>query len=203
MGIAATGEFYFIGNNLALDFVNTLIVDENDEPLELLRSFDDLIGWVSASGIMEAERTSAAKGKLNGEQRAKLFERSLLLRSELRKMAAAVSEGKRVPTSAIEAVNEVLSEAKGHFELSSKSGGYVTEFTLLDKGRASFLIPIAQSAAKLLSDGELNLLRKCQRSACVLYFYDNSKRHGRRWCSMAACGNRAKAAAHYKRTRVK
>jgi predicted RNA-binding Zn ribbon-like protein len=200
---AAKDKFYFIGNNLALDFVNTLIVDDKDEPLELLRSFDDLIGWVSASGIMNADPTSAEKRKLNSEQRAILFERALHLRSELKKMAKAISEGRRVPTSAVEAINEVFSEVEGHFELSTTPTGYATNFRIDDRDPALIFMPIAESAAKLLGDGDLSLVRKCQRSACVLYFYDNSKRHGRRWCSMAACGNRAKVAAHYERTRTR
>lgn len=44
-------------------------------------------------------------------------------------------------------------------------------------------------------------LRKCAHGACVLYFYDVSKNGTRRWCSMAVCGNRAKASRHYTRTR--
>ena len=34
-----------------------------------------------------------------------------------------------------------------------------------------------------------------------LMFYDRSKSHARRWCSMAVCGNRAKATAHRVRDR--
>jgi predicted RNA-binding Zn ribbon-like protein len=32
-------------------------------------------------------------------------------------------------------------------------------------------------------------------------FYDRSKSHARRWCSMAVCGNCAKATAHRARDR--
>jgi predicted RNA-binding Zn ribbon-like protein len=37
----------------------------------------------------------------------------------------------------------------------------------------------------------------------VLFFYDTTKNHARRWCSMAFCGNRHKVAAHYRRLRGK
>ncbi|EHR61612.1 CGNR zinc finger domain-containing protein [Saccharomonospora cyanea] len=43
-------------------------------------------------------------------------------------------------------------------------------------------------------------IRACANSECVLYFYDTSKSGRRRWCSMAGCGNRAKAMRHYQRT---
>jgi len=32
-----------------------------------------------------------------------------------------------------------------------------------------------------------------------MWFYDRTKSHRRRWCSMALCGNRAKARAHRER----
>ncbi|HNJ42487.1 MAG TPA: CGNR zinc finger domain-containing protein [Acidobacteriota bacterium] len=35
----------------------------------------------------------------------------------------------------------------------------------------------------------------------MIYFYDTTKNHTWRWCSMSLCGNRAKAAAHYRRKR--
>jgi predicted RNA-binding Zn ribbon-like protein len=37
----------------------------------------------------------------------------------------------------------------------------------------------------------------------VLFFYDTTKNHARRWCSMAFCGNRHKVAAHYRRQQGK
>lgn len=191
-------RFYFIANNLALDFVNTLIVDEREEPLELLRSANDLMEWASVAGL-----DTRKAGRTSGGQDQDLFQRAICLRGELKRMAKAVSEGKRVPTSAIKAINDELSRAHGCFELSATPSGYSTAFRKDAESSPDLLMPIAESAARLLSEGDLNLVRKCQRSACVLYFYDNSKRHGRRWCSMSACGNRAKAAAFYDRTRGK
>jgi predicted RNA-binding Zn ribbon-like protein len=42
-------------------------------------------------------------------------------------------------------------------------------------------------------------IRDCANPGCTLRFYDVSKAGARRWCSMAACGNRAKARSHYAR----
>jgi predicted RNA-binding Zn ribbon-like protein len=44
-------------------------------------------------------------------------------------------------------------------------------------------------------------IRRCQNPACVLWFFDTTRNGTRRWCSMAACGNRAKARRHYDRAR--
>ncbi|MEU1440193.1 MULTISPECIES: CGNR zinc finger domain-containing protein [Streptomyces] len=44
-------------------------------------------------------------------------------------------------------------------------------------------------------------IRRCAHDTCILHFFDTSRNGTRRWCSMAACGNRAKASRHYARTR--
>jgi predicted RNA-binding Zn ribbon-like protein len=53
------------------------------------------------------------------------------------------------------------------------------------------------SAADLLADPRRHRVRKCANSLCGWLFVDESKGGNRRWCSMAACGNRAKARRHY------
>ncbi|MET9176528.1 CGNR zinc finger domain-containing protein [Streptomyces misionensis] len=44
-------------------------------------------------------------------------------------------------------------------------------------------------------------LRPCANSECRLFLLDRSRANRARWCSMAVCGNRAKARRHYERTR--
>lgn len=56
------------------------------------------------------------------------------------------------------------------------------------------LARLAYSAAELLAEGDFSLVRKCESPDCSLMFYDRTKSHKRRWCSMALCGNRHKVA---------
>jgi predicted RNA-binding Zn ribbon-like protein len=58
------------------------------------------------------------------------------------------------------------------------------------------LAPVAEWAADLLADGDFELIRRCESEECVLWFYDRTKSHHRRWCSMATCGNRHKVAQY-------
>ncbi|MFD4573329.1 CGNR zinc finger domain-containing protein [Streptomyces sp. NPDC058417] len=44
-------------------------------------------------------------------------------------------------------------------------------------------------------------LRPCDNDECRLFLLDRSRANRARWCSMAVCGNRAKARRHYERTR--
>jgi predicted RNA-binding Zn ribbon-like protein len=198
----AGDRFYFIANNLALDFVNTLIADENGNPLELIATPNELLDWAVAAAILKRDQILKIQ-KRPGRELNRDLDRALSFRRVLKNMASALAGGKRVPSSAVNAINEVLSQSKGHFELSATPSGYAVDFQIEEQEFPDILMPIAESAAKLLSRGDLNLVRKCQRSACVLYFYDTSKRHGRRWCTMTVCGNRSKAAAFYRRTRDK
>ena len=57
-----------------------------------------------------------------------------------------------------------------------------------------FLAPLAEAAADLLVNADFELIRTCEHPECVLWFYDRTKAHKRRWCSMALCGNRHKVA---------
>ncbi|MVU76891.1 hypothetical protein GPX89_06485 [Nocardia sp. ET3-3] len=67
----------------------------------------------------------------------------------------------------------------------------------------------AQLPGWLAADNLLHLLastpdriKQCAHPDCILFFLDTSKNGTRRWHSMAACGNRAKATRHYaKKTR--
>ncbi|GAA3552871.1 CGNR zinc finger domain-containing protein [Amycolatopsis ultiminotia] len=66
--------------------------------------------------------------------------------------------------------------------------------------------PVATAFAVLAGDAvELATgtadVRICLADDCGLRFCDASPRRTRQWCSMARCGNRAKARAHYRRAR--
>ena len=66
----------------------------------------------------------------------------------------------------------------------------------------ALLIPIAETMAKLVCSEDFTHVKACEGQACVLLFVDRTRRHARRWCSMAICGNRAKQAAFRTRSRA-
>ena len=63
------------------------------------------------------------------------------------------------------------------------------------------LLPLADAVGDLVTAADFALVRRCQGTGCTLGFLDRTKSHRRRWCDMAVCGNRAKAAAHRARGR--
>lgn len=67
------------------------------------------------------------------------------------------------------------------------------------RGPLAALTPIALSAVEVAFGVAPARLRECDGEDCVRWFVDISKGGRRRWCSMARCGNRAKAARYRKR----
>jgi predicted RNA-binding Zn ribbon-like protein len=52
------------------------------------------------------------------------------------------------------------------------------------------------AVARLAVRGELSRVKICPADDCRWAFYDTSRNSSRQWCSMAVCGNRAKARAY-------
>jgi predicted RNA-binding Zn ribbon-like protein len=191
-------HFHFLADELCLDFINTEAVDQ-DERVDLLGSFDDLLAWYVQAGIIDAAR---AKALTRGEAGARALKDARQFRGMLREMVERLSEGKtNVPQATLDHLNRSLRAREGYSEIVRTKDGYDTRFRPRLDEPAHLLVAIAESAARLLSERDPALLRKCQNPRCILYFYDTTKNHRRRWCSMAGCGNRAKVAAFYQRNR--
>jgi predicted RNA-binding Zn ribbon-like protein len=62
---------------------------------------------------------------------------------------------------------------------------------------AAWRVPWVCTAAMVaLLETRADRIRGCANPDCVLWFLDTSRPGTRRWCSMAACGNRDKAIRH-------
>jgi predicted RNA-binding Zn ribbon-like protein len=53
----------------------------------------------------------------------------------------------------------------------------------------------------LLTSDQVHRIAQCHDAdGCGWLFLDHSRSRARQWCSMADCGNRAKARRHYRRS---
>lgn len=195
----AAHRFFLIGNNLALDFVNTEIVADG-APLDLLAGIADFAGWAAAAGVLSPAQASALLPAWSGRG-AGVPAEALRFRGVLGAMFRRLLRGAGVAADSLAAINEVLGRDRGRVELRRTRAGFEKRLLADCADPRQVLVPIAQAAADLLCFGEPACLRKCENPKCVLLFYDTTKNHRRRWCSMAACGNRAKAASFYRRRR--
>jgi predicted RNA-binding Zn ribbon-like protein len=195
----AKKRFTFVGNRLCIDFVNTRY--SSDDVAGALHSWDDLVDFLEAAGASnrsEARRLRDISIE-NPEPCAKTFAHGIALRESLRMILSAIEGRHRLKTEWIEVINTVLRANDGYEQLSSRSGDWRLIFIPRRLGPMQALMPIAQSAADLITEGKAAPVRKCANPDCILYFYDVSRTRRRRWCSMAVCGNRIKVAAYARR----
>lgn len=193
--------FLFVGNQPCLDFINTDLV-LNGQPTDLLESFRDLVAWLVQAGCLteEAAKRIERAGVRHGSetlQQAKEF------RSSMRHMARRLAEGKAVPQTALDAINDLLHHRLGFPQISRRNAVFERKFQSGREDGNQVLGFLAEAASDLLVTCDLSLIKQCQNPQCVLFFYDTTKNHARHWCSMGLCGNRSKVAAHYHRHRKK
>ncbi len=179
-------EPHVIADHPVLDMLNTLAVVDG-EPWEFWREDADVQAWLARTG-WELPVARFARGEL--------LQAALALREAVREL---VERRKAGGHGSPEALNRFLA-APGHLRLEWPAVGEPR----LERVRAAetaeqYLAPLAEAAADLLVEGDFNLVRECEHPDCVLWFYDRTKSHRRRWCSMALCGNRHKVAEFRKR----
>lgn len=199
----AAGSFLFIGNHLCLDFINTQMIVRG-RLTDLLEGFSDLVAWLAQARVLDQAEARDGMRKWDDQKEGRAaFGQALVFRTTLRGMVERIVEGKPVPQSAVDAINGLLEKRVGHAQLVRVRGGFERRFHSHEKDAIHLLTPIAESAGDLLCRADFSLIKKCQNPDCVLYFYDTTKNHARHWCSMGICGNRMKAAAHYRRIRAR
>jgi predicted RNA-binding Zn ribbon-like protein len=215
----------FLADHPVLDLLNTVAVIEG-KPVDFLQTDEDILRWLDQAGIAVDSRPPTAVPELlypkpRGSSdiflkkmppcpmpkrarelwnRSKLPPQALLkasrtLREVVRTLVEKRKAGARADTKAF---NAWLAEARSYPQLVwEKTPRIVRERDR--KTPEQFLSPLAEAAADLLANGDFDLIRKCEDNTCVLWFYDRTKSHRRRWCSMAMCGNRNKVKAFRQR----
>ncbi len=194
-----TEKFSLVGNNLFLDFVNTEKARDG-QPFETLESFADFVAWTVAVDLITREQAADLFEKWSGQiSTVKFLQETINFRNDLRNLAENISGKVEISEKTIDSINERLKKQSGFTVLEKVENGFEKLFRFDLSDPLKLLHPIAEAVADFLCYANFDFLRKCESAACVLFFYDTTKNHKRRWCSMKACGNQAKAAAFYKR----
>jgi predicted RNA-binding Zn ribbon-like protein len=167
------------GEPLALDLLNTEWMAA-DGPADLLTTMAGTRGWLAASG----EETGPTR-----ETRDAL----VTARGAIRDVLTQPGQ-----PDALEHLNQVLGH--GSVRLSIEPPARPEQTLEVDDPAWRPAVMAAASLLELLQEAP-DRIRKCQNPVCVLWFYDTTRNGTRRWCSMATCGNRAKAHRHYDRNR--
>ena len=193
-------EFLFLGNHLALDFLNTHPV-LNGEPIEKLTDFKAVLRWFQAASLLSSQEAwKLLQGWEKSIRARRVADAMRELREKLRQAVIAWERGIAVHRSTLDELNQLMAEHPMRTRLSAAGNQVVTELYFEPLQPEDLISPLAYSAATLFAAVDRRRVRKCDQ--CAVHFYDTSKKGTRRWCSMQLCGNRQKVAAYADRQRL-
>jgi len=193
----------FVADALGLDFLNS-IATSTDTTIDWIDDGDGLLGWLEQARLVPPEaltvfRTQAMPGE---------FDRVVAQARSLREWFRAFAQSHkgqplaRKALSELRPLNRLLERDEGYSRIIDQ-GAADTAFEFASMRRwhspESLLLPIGEALAKFVCTEDFSDLKACEGPQCTLMFADHTRKRGRRWCSMALCGNRAKQAAHRQR----
>jgi predicted RNA-binding Zn ribbon-like protein len=205
---------FFIGDDLALDFLNSVAAPWGQE-IEWLSSGGYFLAWLEQAGAVPAKVASGFRARRQAQALDGVAAQARELREWLRAFVRDHAGTPLEPAALRDLVplNRLLERDAAYRQIALFPTSEKAEKDG-DRDRAlrwqacrrwpnpkALLLPVAEAIGDLVCERDFTLVRKCEGPGCTLWFLDVSKCHARRWCSMAVCGNRAKAAAHRARQR--
>ena len=188
--------FVFVGERLWLDFVNC---EQGLRRFDALKDFETMVRWLEAASVLDAERAGGIRRRAQQQPAgaAAALVDARRVRAALRGLAERGPMSERVRAEGLAEINRVLGRSAGTRRVDLRPDGtFIRSFVPVGDAFAGLVIPVVESAADALILGELTRVRRCADPRCQRVFFDNTKNGRRRWCDMATCGNRAKAARH-------
>jgi len=188
----AMPDFLWVGNHPGIDFLNTRPILEGHE-VELLGDLGRLLDWCDGARILRPELRRRLEAMPTGRQR-RLAGWARDLREALRAVLDPTVATDPDPASRLDAL---LTGTHGRLAVTVGERPALDVITTDAAGQLR--LDLARVAIAAATDLEPARVRRCANPGCVLVFYDVSKGGQRRWCDMAGCGNRAKAASYQRR----
>lgn len=194
----------FIADALGLDFLNS-VATPVDTPVDWIKDGEGLLNWLEQARLVPADvlkkiGADALPGEIDN-----VADQARSLREWFRDFMRA---HKGRPLSAKDAaelkpLNKLLErdDTFSRIAASSTKDGQPLQFETIRRWKTpeALLLPIGEALAKFVCTEDFSHVKACEGPTCTLLFADHTRGHGRRWCSMAVCGNRAKQAAHRQR----
>ena len=172
-----------IGGRTCLDFVNTANWSPEGALVEeKLETDEDVAIWCRDAGLGEVEGQTGRLDEI------------LAFRDALRRVIIAAMEDEAPDDADLAILNDTLGSLPPQAMMPAIGKGLALGPSLtLDQA-------VAVSAMAMLNRAsEIERVKVCPGDNCAWLFLDESKNRRRTWCSMEACGNRAKAKRHYRR----
>ncbi|MCF6525024.1 CGNR zinc finger domain-containing protein [Streptomyces sp. JJ36] len=173
---------------LIAGFANTVDLESGRDELA---GAEGLARWLTRTGLVrQAPRVTDADVQAARDLRTGIRE--------------ALSDGARPPSPHRLALGDaVLARLPVLVTLTPRAALPATGAPQSALGPSPDLAPVPHAMARLAAawaelalTGQAQRLKRCANQGCGEVFWDTSRNHSRRWCSMQVCGNRAKARRH-------
>jgi predicted RNA-binding Zn ribbon-like protein len=176
-----------LGGNGVLDFCNTYAGWNGDASHDYLAAYDDLVVWSVANTYIGSDLAGRLRQRASRWRSAAsaALEEAKSFRADLYPIVQRPVRGPAWTrlTALVREVNQAtvldLDDAEPRWSI-----------TPADPLRLPLMM-LVRAAAALLASGDWRSVRACPGTGCGWLFLDPGGR--RRWCTMAVCGNRAKA----------
>lgn len=195
-------EPFYIADHRALDFLNSVCAPWGEE-IEWLTDGEELLSWMVGAELLQERDAQWFEQHIDPLELDKMAVKVRELRETFRAFVD-MNAGEMVNSALapkLDFINEILSSDRAYTQLEydpEHAHFSVQNYHQWNKAE-DILIPLAREMAKLVTEADFVRIKQCEGNGCPLWFLDVSKNGKRRWCSMAVCGNRAKAAAYRSR----
>jgi predicted RNA-binding Zn ribbon-like protein len=185
-----------LGGRPSLDFVNT--VDPRiPAGRDRLTAPAALIAWARRAFVVGSDWEASASHVSVRSAQASL-RRAVALRELLYGVLSAAAEGQPPTRGLRRELARVVDEVRRQERLDWSDGSWTWQVGTRDPFRLLEQLLVHDALDLLLGGARV---RRCQSPECGWLFLDTTKNHSRRWCSMATCGNTAKARRRRERRR--
>lgn len=173
---------------VALDLVDTQLLAATP-PVDLLATPERLADWWS---LQEVRLPAGPVPELAAVRR---------LRAALRDVFDSHLAGRMPSPTSVDDINAAVAGAPQSLRMVAQGDGLRAEARWHPEyGGNAALAMIARETIELMTDADrLATLRRCANPNCSMVFLAEHKR--RQWCIGSRCGNRARVARHYEKTR--
>jgi predicted RNA-binding Zn ribbon-like protein len=188
--VAATKDlrragFPFRSGRLCLDFVATVAKRDRGDR-ELLSGPEQLLTWCRVAGLPAPRDPVTAADVEHGRE----------LREAVYRMARARIDGAVPSPGDIGLVNAAAEVGPPGAAIAADG---ITAVPPAAAPLNAVFALIARDAVDLFTGPYALRIRECIAEDCSLFFVDRSRPGSRRWCAMAACGEKASSATYRKR----
>jgi len=185
-----------VAGHVALEFCNTKALWGLPTEREYLTDFTVLALWAREHRVLTSGETRAVRGDaLTDGERTSALRQAREFRAAL--FTSVTKSGVR-RMSALDEVQRFVARAASRARYRNVAGGVALHAPLA----ATVIVDrVALATHRLLEEYGPDAVGLCASQACGWVFLDPS--HRRRWCTMAICGNRAKARRFAQRQHLK